>query len=259
MKKLLLAMILAGMMFCASAQAATNCADQAQYAHGASTLTAKKTRLMNNVWNRDPADTVSQQCITQGTTVVKPSWTWNWSPNYHPWVKSYPSLYYGKKPFGNVATAGTLLPKKIVNVTTLTQQIAVTQSNMTGKWNSAAEMWIIDANIATQPHIKHEIMVWLDYAGGLDPAGTYLQNHTIDGVDYELWVGAAQTWTIYTYRRVNTTNAATINWKSFTSHLIGLGYFTDQMWIADIEYGNEPVHGTGAVTVDNHTVTQVNN
>jgi len=100
-------------------------------------------------------------------------------------VASYPSIVYGA---GNgYGSPGTVLPLEVSALTCVTSSWNVTTTN-TGYWDAAYDIWFcpnkgLSSNSA-------ELMIWMDYMPGTEPAGSLqAANVSIGGQKWDVYEG----------------------------------------------------------------------
>jgi hypothetical protein len=229
-----------------------NCNDQANVESGV-------YRAENNTWGKGTLSGWSQ-CIglgmgTDGTLMGR--WTWNW-PNSGDNVKAYPEIIFGQKPGSVTTSAG--LPGKISSLGEVTIAYAVSSTH-TGSGNMAFDIWLTNTqNPSTwgAPPITQEIMIWLDYYGGMRPGGTWLEQVSIEGISYNIYVGEnfGQGWRYIAFVRAKSQlGAGTINLVSFLSYIQAKSLATGDEYLASIEFGNEVVSGAGETIVYKYVVS----
>jgi len=233
-----------------------NCRDDAW-------LTAGSYAVENNQWGRGPITDYSQ-CVGLGGLAadgsVSARWTWRW-PAEPGEVKGYPAIVFGQKP-GYPVTPNTNLPRQVNAISQLTSSWS-TRSIYTGRGQLTFDLWLTrDANrypSFPQTPITHEIMVAVEpYGGyGLDrnPAW-FVEEITINGVRYRTYKadnfppGASQQWRFLVFQMLTPMTQGTLEFKPLFDYLKSRGFITGAEYLSSLEFGTEPVEGTGEVTVD---------
>ena len=233
-----------------------NCQDHAW-------LTAGSYAVENNQWGRGPITDYSQ-CVGLGGVAadgsVSARWTWRW-PAGQTEVKGYPAIVFGQKP-GYPVTPNTNLPRQVNAISQLTSSWS-TRSAYTGTGQLTFDLWLTrDANrypSFPQTPITHEIMVAVEpYGGyGLDrnPAW-FVEELTINGVRYRTYKadnfppGASQQWRFLVFQMLTPMTQGTLEFKPLFDYLKSRGFITGAEYLSSLEFGTEPVEGTGEVTVD---------
>ncbi|MFV2108316.1 GH12 family glycosyl hydrolase domain-containing protein [Micromonospora sp. LOL_015] len=120
---------------------------------------------MNNVWGAD-----TPQCLTVDAAgrfeVTHPEH----DKRDGSAAAAYPTIYQGCH-WGN-CTVGSGLPIKVGQLRSARSDWTIDTRGATGRWNATYDLWFhTDANAHRSPD-GAELMVWLDRAGGAEPAGT---------------------------------------------------------------------------------------
>ena len=216
-------------------------------------------QAQNNTWGKGTLSGWSQ-CIglgigTDGTLMGR--WTWDWL-NSGSNVKAYPEIVFGQKPGGSTTSAS--LPIKISSVGVATVSYDVS-STYTGSGNVALDIWITDTQDPTTwgvPPITHEIMIWLDAYGGMQPGGNRIEQVNIDGSLYDVYVGDNfdQGWRYIAFARVTPQlGAGTLDLVSFLAYIRENNLATGEEYLASIEFGNEVISGAGETIVHKYVVS----
>ncbi len=229
-----------------------DCTDQAL-------ISSASYRAENNTWGKGTLRGWSQ-CIgvglgVDGTLVGR--WTWNWS-NSAGNVTGYPEVIFGQKP-GKQSTSNTL-PKKIssIRVATVAYDVASTH---TGSGNTAFDIWLTNTpnpSAFAVPPITHEIMIWLESYGGMRPDGILVEQATIDGSLYNVFVAenVGQGWKYIAFLRATPRlGAATLDLTRFFSYIRSKGLATGDEYVASIEFGNEVITGAGETQLNAYAVS----
>jgi uncharacterized protein YcfL len=238
-----------------------NCQDDAW-------LTAGSYAVQNNQWGRGPITDYSQ-CVAMGGVAadgsVSARWTWRW-PAEPGEVKGYPAIVFGQKP-GSPLTPNTNLPRQVNAISQLTSSWS-TRSTYTGRGQLTFDLWLTrDANrypSFPQTPITHEIMVAVEPYGnyGLDrnPAW-FVEEITINGVRYKTYKaddfppGGSQRWRFLVFQMLTPMTQGTLDFKPLFDYLKSRGFIVGDEYLSSIEFGTEPVEGTGEVTVDSFKAT----
>jgi hypothetical protein len=231
-------------------------------------LTAGSYAVQNNQWGRGPITDYSQ-CVGIGGIAadgsVSARWTWRW-PQDPGEVKGYPAIVFGQKP-GYPVTPNTNLPKQINAISQLTSSWA-TRSTYTGMGQLTFDLWLTrDATrypSFPQTPLTHEVMVTVEPYGnyGLDrnPAW-FVEEITINGVRYKTYKadnfppGGSQTWRFLVFQMLTPMTQGTLEFKPLFDYLKSRGFITGSEYLSSLEFGTEPVAGTGDVTVDSFKAT----
>jgi len=216
-------------------------------------------QAQNNTWGKGELSGWSQ-CIgietgADGTLVGR--WTWDWL-NSGSNVKAYPEIVFGQKP--GSATTSEALPIKISDIGAATISYDVS-STYTGSGNVAFDLWLTDTpNPSTWgvPPITHEIMIWLDRQGGMQPGGAYSERVSLDGSTYVVYVADnwGQGWKYIAFASAESRlGVGTLDLGSFFSYMREKGLVQGDEYLASIEFGNEVATGAGETDVNSYTVS----
>lgn len=229
-----------------------NCTDQALIINGA-------YRAENNTWGKGTLNGWSQ-CIGLGTGTggaLVGRWTWNWLDSGGN-VKAYPEVIFGQKP-GNPSTSSAL-PKKISDIGVATVAYDVSSTH-TGSGNVAFDIWLTNIQNPSTfavPPITHEIMIWLEDYGGMQLGGTLLEQVTIDGSVYDVFVGESfgAGWRYIAFRRAPSPLAVgSLNLVAFLSYIRTKNLATGDEYLASVEFGNEVISGVGETLLNAYAVS----
>ena len=216
-------------------------------------------RAENNTWGKGDLSGWSQ-CIGLGMGAggtLAGRWTWNWL-NAGNNVKAYPEIVFGQKP-GSVTTSAAL-PVKISAIRAATIAYDVS-STYTGSGDVAFDIWLTDTpNPSTWgvPPITHEIMIWLDRYGNMQPGGAFRERVNLDGTSYAVYVGDhwGQGWQYIAFASAESRlGSRTLDLGSFLSYLREKKLVNDDEYLASVEFGNEVATGTGETVVKRYTIS----
>jgi hypothetical protein len=228
------------------------------------TVSAGSFMAENNIWNPG-GNTGYTQCVSVlesgGKASVLLDWNWPVAPDA---VHAYPEVIYGQKPWHDTTTAA--LPRVVDGVSTATLKGSYSKwHDADASGNLAIEMWLASANQrpAGSDHlpITHELMIWLDAYGGMQPAGSVVATVTIGGIMWDLYRLDATTWTpepwVYlAYKpRASVPSPLNLDLRAFLDHLKQHGDITGQEWLASVEIGNEVMAGKGQTLLTDYAVT----
>ncbi|HYO74443.1 MAG TPA: hypothetical protein VEU33_51045 [Archangium sp.] len=225
-------------------------------------LAAGSYVVENNQWGRGSITDYSQ-CVANGGIAadgsVSARWTWSWpaSPGE---VKGYPAIVFGQKP-GYTATPDSNLPMRVNALTQVTSSWS-TRSTYWGRGQLAFDLWLtrdaIPRNYFNDVPITHEIMVAVESYGGygLDNPAWFVEEITLNGIRYKTYKAddfppnAAKRWRFLVFRMQTPMIQGTLDFKPLLDYLRVRGFIQGDEYLSSIEFGTEPVEGTGDVTVD---------
>jgi hypothetical protein len=237
------------------------------------------TTLFNNTWNSAAAGAQTwQQCLQSrtwaGSTTSQFGWRWSW-PDAGGALFAYPSVIVGAKPWEAGPGNDVRFPLRLADAKALSLRFAAeTNTSATHSLNLAASVWLISTpKVAAPPDetaIQAEVMVWTDYTDDMvaDPGTTTLQGEFTDaqGIRWNIfadknWGDASSStghrWTYVAFhiQPGQRRTAAQIDLLAMLKHASGLGLFSDKLYIADVELGNEIVAGQGETWLTDFAVT----
>jgi hypothetical protein len=242
-----------------------NCQDDAWLAAGSYVV-------HNNQWGKGLITDYSQ-CVAMGGVAVDGSvsarWTWRWPahpPGYEgSEVKGYPAILFGQRP-GYPVTPGSNLPMQVNAISQITSSWS-TRSTYTGTGQLAFDLWLTrDATrypSFPQTPITHEIMVSLESYGDyvMNNPAWFVEERTISGIRYRIFKvddfppGGSQRWRFLVFRMLTPMTQGTLDFKPLFDYLKSKGFIRGDEYLSSIEFGTEPVEGTGDVTVDSFKAT----
>ncbi len=218
-------------------------------------------RYENNQWGSGKAQGPFEQCLLKRTVDGKQQRGWSWSfPGTDASVFSYPEVIFGWKPWTGGKTTDAHLPTRVGDFKKLTLVYDV-ESQTTGSYNLAPEVWIIDRNVRNGPPapsaITAEVMFWIDSGGVARPGGSSVANPVVNGEAYELWQqdGAAgdassgARWRLLSFKRAIPQLHGVIDIPAFMRVLVDQKLIDPNHYIATVEFGNEVSGGTGTTWI----------
>jgi len=223
-------------------------------------------RYENNQWGSGKAQGPFEQCLLKRTVDGKQQrgWTWNF-PGTDSSVFSYPEVVFGWKPWTGGKTTDPHLPTRVGDFKKLTLVYDV-ESQVTGSYNLAPEVWIVNRNVHNGPpspaSISAEIMFWMDAGGVAQPGGSLVAHTTVSGEPYELWqqdgaAGDASTgarWRLISFKRPTPLLKGAIDIPAFMRVLVDQGLVDPRHYIASVEFGNEVMGGLGTTWINRFEV-----
>ena len=225
------------------------------------TIVDGRFRLFSNPWNRGATTGHHRQKIfvndDKGKTIF--GWVWKWRDSSG--VATYPEVQVGVSPWNGEAAPNSGFPflagtKKLV----ANYDIAMEAS---GSYNLAFEFWAVSALPPSKDTITHEVMIWI--AGQrLGAAGSEVGKTTIDGNEFSIIMkrdqgdasgGSSNIWTIITLLAAKPILHGPLDVGAIIDTLIKSGYLNKNLYIANLELGNEVMQGTGTTIVRNYSIT----
>lgn len=223
-------------------------------------------RLSNNVWNQQAAGGApKRQCLMQrsvaddgsGRGGTQYGWSWHW-PEGGGAVCAYPEIVVGAKPWDAGPGNDPRFPRRVADTRRLIVSYAV-DTVAGGSHNLAASIWLIRTpRVAAPPDptaIAAEIMVWTDSTpASFTPGGSLRGRVTVDGIEWEVWAAEdwrdsagvhVNRWTYVVYRALQSMRTARYDARKLIADAVARGLASADLYIADVELGNEIVGGSG--------------
>lgn len=230
-------------------------------------------RLSNNVWNKQAAGARPwRQCLQRRTGAdgePQYGWLWQWPSGGLPTtVRAYPEIVVGTMPWTGGPGNDSRLPRRLADTRRLIVDYDV-DTEATGRRNLAASIWLTRTPAVAVPAglsaIATEIMVWTDAVpASFVPAGSKRAEVVIDGAAWEVWAAEnwgdsagvhANRWTYVTYRAKAFRRAARYDAMKLIDDAVRRGFVSPDLYIADVELGNEIVSGSGRTWLKRFAVT----
>ncbi len=233
-------------------------------------ITIENAVLYNNVWNKhaDQSGTGTQCLETREINGTRQyGWSWSW-PAGKRTVYGYPQIKAGSSPWAPEPSADARFPAQISQLNTL--RLSYDLEIMTNAThNVATTMWLIKEPLQRdKPNpsfIAAEVMVWTySTKGHFDPAGKRVTNIQFGGGTWEVWVDKnwrdvsglnENRWAYITFRSTQQLMSAQIDLLHLLKYAAEQNLITTDLYVADIELGNEVMSGAGLTWVKSFNVT----
>jgi hypothetical protein len=154
----------------------------------------------------------------------------------------YPSIFKGCH-WGN-CSSNSGLPLKLSSIGTAPSAWSVTPPNA-GSYDIAYDIWFNQSPTTSGQPDGTEIMIWLNHAGGVQPAGQRVGTTTINGAAWDVWVaprgsaGFNNIWNIVSYVAVNPVSSVDFDLKPFFNDSVARGQLSNDWYLIDVEAGFE--------------------
>lgn len=217
-------------------------------------------RYTNDQWGADKAAGAFEQCLLTRETAdgLQIGWTWSW-PGFDPTVFAYPSATFGWKPWAGGASTDARFPMRLGDLVALDLSYEV-ETEAEGSHNLGAEIWLTreapTSTAANSSIITHEVMFWLEHEHAQPPAGSVVDEPTLNGISYELWkeanIGAesnGQGWPVLSFTTSKPQLKGRVPIHTFVEYLIDKGELSSDEYLASVEFGNELSGGSGTTWV----------
>ncbi|KAJ5791728.1 CAZyme family GH12 [Penicillium psychrosexuale] len=210
------------------------------------TTTTDTYILYNNLWNeaQDPSGT---QCTgldsSSGNKIAwHTSWSWAGATNQ---VKSYASASL------------QFTPKTLSAISSIESVWDWSYSTTDIVADVAYDMFLSSTADGSE---EYEIMVWLAALGGAGPissTGKAIATVTINGVEWDVWVGPNGQMTVYSFVAKSTVTSFSGDLLKFFTYLVNDQGLSDSKYLIDVQAGTEPFTGTAKLTVSSYSVAVV--
>lgn len=207
--------------------------------------------ISNNVWGKGNVTAYSQRVFFDSES-YRFGWDWRWPYNTSQ-VRGYPEVIYGKKPW-NASSTVAHLPCPILDANLEVEFDLATEA--TGVYNTAFDIWLTSTKEARPEDILFEIMIWIDNHG-MRPLGSVHDTIEIGGVSYDVWVatGAGEYgWTYICLKATKPYLTGRIDLGAVMQYLTSTGLVEDTVFLADVEFGNEIIWGSGQTVVSTYRI-----
>lgn len=201
----------------------------------------------NNIWGAE-----TPQCITvDGASFTVDSSGHDNSTSGAP--AAYPSLFKGCH-WGQ-CTAGSGLPVRAGDdMPSVTSDWSTTVTG-SGAYNVAYDLWYNTTPATSEAPDGAEMMIWLDYQGPVQPAGTRIATGVpISGAAWDVWT-TQMDWRYIAY--VRTGGAASvddIDLRAFTRDAVSRGSVEEDWYLIDVEAGFEIWRGGAGLRTNSFSV-----
>lgn len=226
--------------------------------------------LQNNVWNAHSAGNYPwEQCIGEihQNGLDQHGWIWKWPKNGKT-VYAQPQITLGYSPWLNHDSYTSDFPISIDDLNNLVIEYDV-EMFFEGELNLTSTLWLTDSDtISTRVDknsIQAEVMVWTYSTDGFyaNPAGKKVNEVLISGILWEVWLNKDwhdtsgindNNWTYLAFRSKENTTSVSFDMAEMLKFSVQNGYLKTNLYIADIQLGNEVMSGAGATWLKNYQV-----
>ena len=123
--------------------------------------------LENNQWGQPASGAFGQQTVWYDEQTKDFGWDWDWNGARPHKITAYPEVMFGYKPWSRQRTLCRAQDLKQLRI-----EYAF-QTQASGDWNAAFEVWLTSSSIAHENSISAEIMIWVARNGSINPAGGF--------------------------------------------------------------------------------------
>lgn len=225
--------------------------------------------LYNNVWNKH-ADSTGKgvQCLESKEIddSIHYGWSWSWPGNKQV-IYGYPQIKIGASPWAPEPAFDERFPVKISSLQTLKLSFDV-ETIADGDHNLAASMWLVKEPVkGAEPDpsvIVAEVMIWTYSTDNhFNPAGKKTSEINVDDDTWEVWVDKnwkdvsgvnENRWIYITFRSTRHSMSANIDLLKLLEYAIEQQFVTADLYVADLELGNEVMAGSGITWIKSFNV-----
>jgi hypothetical protein len=194
--------------------------------------------VSNNVWGASTA-----QCLEVDLdgTYFKVSLSEHNNTGGSP--AAYPFIYKGCHWGGGCTTGANIMPMKINEIESAPFTWEITTDGVGGTWNAAFEAFFDSTGQISSSDYVGELMVWINYAGGAGPGGSYIKTVNIGGHEWYLFYAAAADWNgqwnYIAYKIKTVTNEVDLDFRDFIHDAVTHGYLNEEWYMHNMEAGFE--------------------
>jgi len=210
-------------------------------------------KVENNVWGFYSGlnNSLFSQCVFFDS--LDPGiFGWRWELDSLSIMPSYPRVEFGQNPWANSSTT-LLLPKQLKSISQL-EVFFDYEFTSSGIYNTSFDIWISENSIPSDNNIRAEIMIWLD-ANTIPDADMINDNLLINDELYCLYKNSNwYTYPFFLFLKKNNSNKGNLNILPFMMYLVNNKHIDFDLFLADIEFGNEIWSGKGQMKILNYKI-----
>jgi cellulose 1,4-beta-cellobiosidase len=205
--------------------------------------------VQNDVWNPDSGWTQTLQVNDHDGDFTITAANHVKATNGPP--ASFASIYRGNH-FG-MATANSGLPKQVSGLSVDTSWDFSTVSS--GVWDAVYDIWFHQTSDYSggSPN-GAELMIWLNYQGGIQPAGSKVDTVSLSGATWEVW-HTTMGWQYVAYRITSNATSASFDLNAFVTDAVSLGYIKNSWYLVSVEAGFELWQGGAGLKSNSFSVS----
>lgn len=167
---------------------------------------------------------------------------------------AYTSIYQGCH-WGACTSSSNPFPIQMSNLASASTSVSFTQPSGYND-DAAYDIWFnLTSTTSGQPN-GAEVMIWLNHQGTIQPFGSKTATTTIDGAQYDVWIGKQSSWKIVSYV-ASTPVASTTNLDlmPFFQDAVARGNLDPSWWLIDVEFGFEIWTGGKGLAISEFNVS----
>jgi len=215
--------------------------------------------LADNVWNKDAAGRGLEQEVFVEDVDGQRAVGWRWRSPWQIWpsIAAYPEMICGNKPWDEPIGAYAGLPFH-PGERRLTADYDI-RLKAVGTYNMAFSLWAVTALPPSPATIRCEVMIWIADSRQT-PSGTLRGTLNVQGVPYDIYINEHQhdisganknEWTYVAFVAHTAVLHGPLEIGAFTDELQKRNILTRDLWITDVELGNEVAEGAGIAEIQN--------
>ncbi|ACY48513.1 glycoside hydrolase family 12 [Rhodothermus marinus DSM 4252] len=204
-------------------------------------------RVINNVWGAETAQCIEVGLETGNFTITRAD-----HDNGNN-VAAYPAIYFGCH--WGACTSNSGLPRRVQELSDVRTSWTLTPIT-TGRWNAAYDIWFSPVTNSGNGYSGGaELMIWLNWNGGVMPGGSRVATVELAGATWEVWY-ADWDWNYIAYRRTTpTTSVSELDLKAFIDDAVARGYIRPEWYLHAVETGFELWEGGAGLRSADFSVT----
>ena len=218
--------------------------------------------LANNIWNKHAAAYDFEQEVFQEDLNGKTTLGWRWRSPWQMWpsIAAYPEIICGNKPWDEPIGHFDGMPFHPDK-----QRVSADYDihlKAAGAWNLAFSLWAVSDLPGAPDNIRTEVMIWIA-SNQQKPSGIRRGTLDVDGVTYDIYVNEHQhdasganknEWTYVAFVARTPVLRGPLDISAFLDALAPQKIITPELWITDVELGDEVAEGAGMAEVQDFQV-----
>lgn len=166
---------------------------------------------------------------------------------------SFPSIFKGNH--WGTATNNSGMPIQVDQIDALNTMWDITPVS-SGAWNAVYDIWFHKtADYSNGSPNGAELMIWINYLGPIQPAGTQVATVDIAGTTWEVWFADWSGWDYIAYRRTTKTTSANFDINTFIEDAVSRGYIGSSWHLISVEAGFELWQGGAGLESSGFSLT----
>jgi len=210
--------------------------------YASTTVLAGEYNVMNNVWGSGTG--VGNQCleVDASSSYFKVSLSTHNSSS----VASYPAIFKGCH-WGWCTTSDNPMPLQVKEIERAPFTWVTNSAGVSGTWNIALDIWFDDEQSFSNDY-DAEMMIWIGYHGGANPAGSRQATVQIGGLTWDVYFVAWSNWNYIAYKITTPVDSVSLDLGDFIHDSFTRGYLNTAWYMHAIEAGFEIWSGGQGLT-----------